>query len=210
MAHQFKISLEGVEPPIWRRVLIPSDLTLLDLHFVIQTAMGWENEHLHDFMIGKQRYCLPDDSSFGKTHDEMEAVLKEVAPRGKKIRYQYDFGDSWYHLIVVEKVSDDPELTIPKCLDGARACPPEDSGGVHGYEAALAALAGSDEEERERASEMLGDDFDPESFDLAAVNRELEVMYDEEPAPAAKPRLAPDEQRKARNKRKKQRAARKK
>lgn len=209
MAHQLKISLEGAEPPIWRRVLIPSDLTLLDLHFVIQTTMGWGNEHLHDFTIGKQRYCLPEDSSFGATRDEMEAVLQEVATRGKKIRYLYDFGDSWKHAVVVEKIIDDPELTIPKCLDGARACPPEDSGGVGGYEAKLAALAGSDEEEREWASEALGEDFDPEDFDLAAVNRELDVMYSEEPAPPVKPQLSPDEQRKARNKRKKQRAAHK-
>jgi hypothetical protein len=127
-AHQLKVTLEGVEPPVWRRIVVPSEFTLYDLHCVIQAAMGWENCHLHDFTIKRQRYVVPDSEEFGNPLDD-------------------DFGDSWNHIIVVEKILEDAENLPPRCIDGARACPPEDSGGPWGYSEKLEALANPDDEE---------------------------------------------------------------
>jgi hypothetical protein len=173
MTHQLKVTLEGVEPPIWRRIVVPSDFTLFDLHRVIQVVMGWENSHLHDFTIKRQRYAVPDSDDFGNPLDETNATLLNVARPRTKILYQYDFGDGWNHVIVVEKVLDGAETSPPACIDGARACPPEDSGGPWGYLEKLQALANPDDEDSEELRDWMGEDFDPERFEIDTVNREL-------------------------------------
>src|SRR3954470_10433804 len=129
MSHQLKVTLEGVEPPVWRQLVVPSHFTLFELHSVIQVAMGWENSHLHDFTIKRQKYSLEGPEDFGTALSEDEARLSDIVGPRSKFRYQYDFGDCSDHIIVVEKVlkADDP---APVCIDGARACPPEDSGGA--------------------------------------------------------------------------------
>jgi hypothetical protein len=176
-----KVTLEGVEPPVWRRLVVPSEFTLLDLHCAIQVAMGWEDCHLHDFEIKRQRYALPDADDFGSPLDETKASLRDVAGPRAKIRYQYDFGDSWNHVIVVEKILEDTEVAPPICTDGARACPPEDSGGPWGYSEKLQALADPEDEDNEELRDWMGEDFDPERFEIDAVNRELLKVF--RPAP---------------------------
>jgi hypothetical protein len=188
MSHQLKVTLEGVEPPIWRRIVVPSEFTLLDLHRVIQVAMGWEDCHLHGFTIKRQRYAVPDSDDFGNPSDETRACLRNVAPPRTKILYQYDFGDSWNHVVVVEKVHDDAEASPPSCIDGARACPPEDSGGPWGYSEKLEALANPDDDDGEELRDWMGENFDPNRFEKDAVNRELLAMF--RPAPQRKKRSA--------------------
>lgn len=183
MSHQLKVTLQGVEPPIWRRLVVPSEFTLYQLHCAIQLVMGWDNSHLHDFEIKKQRYSVdPDD--FGSPLDETTAHLCDVAKARTKIRYTYDFGDSWRHEIVVEKVIDDANVAPPVCTGGARACPPEDCGGPWGYADKLQTLAGPEDEDDEDNAELrdwMGRDFDPERFEVDAVNARLLEAFRPEP-----------------------------
>jgi hypothetical protein len=177
MPYQLKITLQDVTPPIWRRVVV-GELTLLELHHVIQIAMGWEDGHLHDFTIKGQRYSLPDydlDESF----DESSTMLRDVLRPRLKFVYQYDFGDGWNHVVQVEKATPDTAIVTPECIGGARACPPEDSGGPWGYLQKLEAVSGpdDDDDETEELREWMGD-FDPESFDLDTVNKRLAAFHD--------------------------------
>ncbi len=179
--YQLKIELVGVSPPIWRRVLVPGHVSLALLHGIIQIAMGWDNDHLHQFIIDKRFYSDPDFElgGFGdmpRVRDEYKTILMNVAPRaGKVLVYEYDFGDSWKHRIKVEKILKQEPSTgdAVTCIDGARACPPEDCGGVWGYEDMLEAIKDPKHEGHASALEWLGEDFDPEAFDLAATNRDL-------------------------------------
>jgi hypothetical protein len=184
MPHQLKVTLEGIEPPVWRRLVVPSEFTLYDLHHAIQVAMGWEDCHLHDFTIKRQRYAVPESDDFGDPADETKARLCDVAGPRTKILYQYDFGDSWNHVIVVEKVLKNAADPIPTCVDGARACPPEDSGGAWGYSDKLQALANLDDDDSDKLRDWMGDDFDPELFEIDAVNRALLQVF--KPAPSRK------------------------
>lgn len=174
---QLKITLRDVSPAIWRRVLVPSELTLLELHHVIQITMGWEDYHLHDFTINRRRYAVPDPEDIDDPIDERESRLKSILRTRQKFTYQYDFGDGWDHNIVVEKVVDDPAIRDVVCIDGARACPPEDSGGPWGYEEKLTALTRPDDPDMKELRDWIGKDFDPERFDCDAVNKELQRMF---------------------------------
>lgn len=178
--YQLRIELEGVLPPIWRRVLVPGHASLGRLHGIIQIAMGWDNDHLHRFIVGKQAYSDPafelEEYRGVSVLDEDEARLMDLAPRaGKVLSYMYDFGDSWEHRIKVEKIlKPEPAAgNIAQCIDGARACPPEDCGGVCGYEDMLEALQDPKHKGHESVLEWLGEDFDPEAFDLEATNKAL-------------------------------------
>jgi hypothetical protein len=178
--YQLKIELDGASPPIWRRVLVPGNASLGRLHTIIQAAMGWDNSHLHHFVIGERAYSDPafelDEFRGVPVLGEDEALLTDVAPRaGKALFYMYDFGDSWGHRIKVEKILK-PEPAIGSavtCIDGARACLPEDCGGVWGYEDMLEALKDPKHDGHEPALEWLGENFDPEAFDLEATNKAL-------------------------------------
>jgi hypothetical protein len=160
--YQLKVTLLDSAPPIWRRFEISRDLTLRKLHPILQVVMGWENEHLHDFYKGRERLSK-------------SLRLFQAASRARsKFIYLYDMGDSWEHEIVVEKVLKVQEgKSHPVCLEGRRACPPEDCGGIYGYTEMLDALKNPDHPEREHWLEWAGDDFDAEAFDLDAVNRRL-------------------------------------
>lgn len=177
--YQLRIALQWLEPPIWRRVLVPADVTLAKLHRIIQAVMGWENAHLHQFMVGKVIYGEPEPGGgFGGSpiKEERKARLNKVAPKVRnKFLYEYDFGDGWVHEVVVEKVVEAyPEQRYPVCVAGERACPPEDCGGPPGYQGMLEALADLDHPERGEFLEWLGgDDFDPEAFDLDRANAAL-------------------------------------
>lgn len=179
--YQLKATLQDFKPPIWRRVLVPGEFTLGDLHWILQIAFGWTNSHLHQF-VTKDRTFYSDpmfqlgDGPFGiLVHDEKRTRLDSVVKKPKdKLIYEYDFGDSWGHELLVEKILDpDPDATYPTCLAGKMAGPPEDVGGVWGYAELLEVLADENHPEREERLEWVDDDFDPEAFDLDAINREL-------------------------------------
>ena len=141
--HLLYVQLADIEPPIWRRLAVPGSRTLHALHGILQAAMPWQDYHLYQFEFGGTRYedpnpddrdpSVPDPRAF--TLDQLELV------QGSRFRYTYDFGDDWQHDLTVEGVVPLPrDFLLPVCLGGARACPPEDCGGVGGYEELLAAL----------------------------------------------------------------------
>lgn len=177
--HQIKVTLKGIRPPIWRRLQVPSDIRLSELHDVIQVAMGWTDSHLHQFSDGRNDYGAPMDVGFDDpdTLNEARYRLDQVAPKPKdKLIYEYDFGDGWTHEILVEKVLPiDPAATYPVCLTGKRACPPEDCGGIWGYAQLLETLADPENPEYEEMKEWAGE-IDPDHFDLAATNRRLKGL----------------------------------
>ncbi|HEX6087278.1 MAG TPA: plasmid pRiA4b ORF-3 family protein [Thermoanaerobaculia bacterium] len=176
MPYQLEITLQDVDPPIWRRVVVPADLTLADLHHVIQIVMGWSDYHLHDFTIRGRRYALPHEENYDHPANEETTRLRDVVKARSRFTYQYDFGDDWVHVIRVEKATADTTDVEPVCIDGARACPPEDSGGPFGYAEKLEAFA----RPRRRATAYLREwmgDFDAEAFDLAAVNKQLRDFF---------------------------------
>jgi len=173
-AYRLKVTLRGSSPEIWRRVVVGAHSTLARLHDVIQLAMGWENAHLHCFTIGGRRYGTPSPDDWTPVLDERKVKLVQVAPgRSRSFAYEYDFGDSWLHDVIVEEALRDADpATLPTCLEGGRACPPEDSGGVPAYEEKLAILARPRHPEHREIAEWLGD-FDPDAFNLEAVNERL-------------------------------------
>ena len=173
--YEIKILLQDSEPPIWRRVRVPRDILLFDLHTVIQFAMGWQNDHLHEFVIAKKRYGEPqsDQFDFGMdVVDEGIVRLNGVAKKNAKFLYLYDFGDDWRHLIHIEREIIDPANTRSViCCDGANACPPEDIGGIYGYAEKVAILADANDPEHKEMRKWMGEDFDPSHFDLALTNQ---------------------------------------
>ncbi|HNQ65583.1 MAG TPA: plasmid pRiA4b ORF-3 family protein [Smithella sp.] len=172
---QLKITLNHIKPPIWRRVLVDSDIKLPDLHKIIQTVMGWTNSHLHQFIIGNQYYSLPSDESFYKVVDYRRIKLDSLfnTPKSNFI-YEYDFGDGWEHSIVIEKILPRKKNTYyPICIDGKRSCPPEDCGGTFGYENLITIINNPEHEEYDEMMEWLGDYFDPKEFNIDEVNEFL-------------------------------------
>jgi hypothetical protein len=171
--YQLKVTLKDIKPPVWRRLLVP-DRSLAGLHEVIQAAMGWENYHMYDFEVGGVHYTDPRGMADLDMEDAGRAKLGQVALEGKaKFRYTYDFGDDWRHEVVVEKVlSPEEGRAYPACIDGKRACPPEDVGGPWGYMEFAEAIRDPKHERHEEFLEWRGE-FDPEAFDLEAVNKEL-------------------------------------
>src|SRR5437773_1349486 len=179
--YQLKITLKWSKPPIWRRVAVRSDMKLDLLHRVIQVAMGWTNSHMHQFIVGKTFYGQPNPEMAGipsETLDERRYTVADLAPAArKKFIYEYDFGDSWEHEVIVEKVlSPEAGLGHASCLAGANNCPPEDCGGIGGYYNLLEALADPKHPQHEDLKEWLGDEFDPASFDLEETNARLRRM----------------------------------
>ena len=169
---KFKIELEYVEPEVWRRILIPGDATFFDLHYAIQNSMGWENCHLHMFTFKKTRTRPKLDIGLPSDYDQETEpgwelhVADFFKRRGSKVVYEYDFGDSWTHLVTYEGTEEAVEgRRYPQCLEGKRACPPEDCGGVGGYLNLLDVIKDPTHEEYEERLEWLGDDFDPEAFE---------------------------------------------
>ena len=173
--YQVKVTLKGSKPPIWRRILVASDTRLGKLHRILQDVMGWTDSHLHQFIVGQTYYGVPDPDFDMDVRSERTVPLNRVLQEPKdKIIYEYDFGDSWEHELLLEKVlAADPTIRYPVCVTGKRACPPEDCGGIWGYVELLEALASPDHPEHASMIEWAGDDFDPEAFDLEDVNSML-------------------------------------
>jgi len=195
--HQLKITLQGAKPPLWRRILVPSEATLGFVHDVIQEAFGWEGFHLHRFEDSRGREWgdpSRDDGYFGGGYsDEEDAVLGKVArTEGTVLTYVYDFGDDWYHRIEVEKVLPaDPAASYPVCTGGRRAAPPaEDIGGVWGLHEIVSLVAHPGEEVPEHWEDLVRHlretGWDPAAFDQAELNKALAEFPAPEPASSRK------------------------
>lgn len=166
VVYQLKVTLEGVSPPVWRRLLVPGGYTLDRVHRAIQYGMGWRDCHLHSFEVAGVQYGEPDPDGELALADEQDFRLDAVAAKGDRLRYTYDFGDWWDHEIEVEDVAPaDPEQRYPCCVAGERACPPEDVGGAGGYAEFLDALRDTGHPEHAAMREWAGAAFDPEAFD---------------------------------------------
>ncbi len=175
--YQIKVTLRDSQPAIWRRIQVRSDITFAKLHRTLQRVMGWQDAHLHEFVIQGEHYGVPDqdDGEPPKTRDERKYKLGDiVAAEGSQFAYNYDFGDYWQHVLVIEKTLPPQEgIRYPTCISGARACPPEDVGGLPGYENFLEAMKDPAHSEHKEFLEWIGGVFNPEAFDVDEVNQRL-------------------------------------
>ena len=179
--YQVKIVLIGSKPKIWRTLLVPSDLLLPDFHEIIQTAMGWENEHLHHFIKDNTFYTVkmkgdPFWDDLNNVDHKSIPISKLLTNEKETIIYEYDFGDQWEHDITLEKILPvDDKIKYPVCLKGKMNCPPEDCGGVWGYLDMLEIIEDPDHPEHENFIEWIGGEFDPKYFDKEKVNEMLKT-----------------------------------
>ena len=179
--YQFRVTLYGIKPKVWRRIQVEAD-SLDDLHWHIQGAFGWTNSHLHDFEIGLDRFGIPsmiDMDEVSECRDSTKTRLRDLLPQDGMpfaFKYTYDLGDNWEHEVLFEGVAASPRrIKYPVCVDGERACPPEDCGGAGGYERLLEVLADPAHKEHTHYQDWVGY-FDPEYFDArdaTAAMREL-------------------------------------
>ena len=182
--YQFKVILKDLKPPVWRRIQVPEDYSLYDLHVAIQDAFSWGDYHLHEFSTvtlreEERKHYGPPDSDNGdwrKVIIEWEVKIKDIfqVDENKALNYDYDFGDNWQHRVELEKVlSAEIGVEYPRCVNGKRACPPEDCGGIGGYEDLLKVLKNPKDEEYKNMCEWLGiengSEYDPEYFDSRDV-----------------------------------------
>jgi hypothetical protein len=176
-----KITLLGAKPPIWRRLEVPASYHLGELHAALNTAMGWSDYHLHEFDIGGRRYGAPDidfSAEGDETLPEENVVLGDLARAGvKRLEYWYDFGDDWRHTVVIEKTGQGQEgVFYPRCIAGRGACPPEDCGGLWGFEDFKEAMADGAHPEHDSLKDWYGGDFDPGHFSAEEASKLLRTM----------------------------------
>jgi hypothetical protein len=178
---QFKITLKGIKPAIWRRIQVPATYNFWDLHVAIQDAFTWKDCHLHSFHLDNP--ATSEKTRIGMILDEFDTFddLDVIAENDQYISnwflaenaaavYLYDFGDSWEHEVRLEKILPRGKgVSYPRCVGGERACPPEDCGGVWGYEHLLEVILDPNLEEYEDLTEWLGGDFDPEHFSVQEI-----------------------------------------
>jgi hypothetical protein len=181
LIYQLKVELADIEPVIWRRFLIPSNITLHRMHLILQELMGWTNSHLYRYKIGEKQYGEPDpDDDFNELNfinSRRTKLNRVITQKGDIFIYEYDFGDSWIHNIVVEDILEPVDKArYPICLEGERACPPEDCGGPWGYSRLLGIIANPDNEEYEETKTWLGSHFNPTLFSLQKVNRRIKPI----------------------------------
>lgn len=180
IVYQFKIQLKGITPPIWRRIIVPETYNFWDLHVAIQDSMGWLDSHLHVFHIRRKHshkvteIGIPNDDRF---EDEPEIIAGWKVPIsayfyevGIKSEYEYDFGDGWEHEVLLEGIMlKDKGTKYPKCIDGARACPPEDCGGVPGYYHLLKVISNPKNKEYKEMITWVGKNYDSENLDIDKI-----------------------------------------
>jgi len=177
LSWQLKIELLDVVPTVWRRLIVPETIKLPKLDRAIQTAFGWTNSHLHEFIIGGLEYAYPDPDwaeELGHVDETKIVLLDALGLEARCFDYVYDFGDHWHHVAIVEDRHLQTSPTSPiSCVAGENACPPEDVGGAHGYAEFLEVLADPGHEEHKHLMTWSGGNFDPKRFDLDPVNRAL-------------------------------------
>ena len=176
--YKLKITLVGIRPPIWRQIEIPASLRLCCLHSAIQVVMGWTDSHLHQFERNGRNWGIPEWDEFGEFDllDERRTSIGEVLQsEGESLKYQYDFGDDWEHEITLQKILPARD-THPVCFGGERRCPPEDVGGVMGYQEFLEAILDPSHENYEQFLRWAGGHFLDE-FNVKAVNQKLSKMH---------------------------------
>ena len=182
---RLRIDLTDMPRPVWRRVEVPMEIYLSDLHMIIQFAMGWTNCHLYHFRLGYSVFFSeldPDDGEMpiGEERSASETTLTELCkwlPPSKRFNYTYDFGDDWDHSIGVESISSaDPNFHYPRLLKAVRACPPEDCGGPWGYVEYLEAISDPKHEQHAELLEWGDPDFDPEEVDTKELQDRMEIF----------------------------------
>jgi len=172
--YQLKVSLRDISPMIWRRLLVTKDTTIAQLHDILQTVMGWEDLHLHQFRVYGKAYGVYRDGGMSFADDPYQVTLATFKLRvGERFVYEYDMGDFWQHDIRIERVLPlDLRKAYPVCTGGAGDCPPEDCGGPWGYADYLSALADPKHEQHDELLEWRGP-FDPEAFDVKQATKEM-------------------------------------
>jgi hypothetical protein len=177
-----KVTLRGIRPPIWRRLEVPSRLSLGGLHDAIQAAMGWGGHHLYMFDVAGRSYG--DPAAVDDVADDSRLTVGGVMEAGvRRFTYTYDFGDDWEHDIVIEaKKAAVDGRRYPACTAGKRNCPPDDCGGVWGYRDLLAALANPSRSEAREWSEWMELGFDPEQFSIETVDARIGARLKSQPA----------------------------
>ena len=176
---QIKVTLVGIDPPIWRRLEVAADMSLEDLHMLLQIAMGWDNDHLFAFFSRPRgsrskifRKWEELDPESGRT------IGTALAKRSDELVYEYDFGDSWVHRIKLEKhLRSSEPVSAPRCTAGEGPCPPEDCGGIHGYGYMLEVIADKAHPQYDEMLRWVGDDFDPKRIDLVEINSRIESLW---------------------------------
>lgn len=178
--YSLRIELLYIKPLVWRRLMVPTTITLAELHLAIQGAMGWTNSHLHQFDIGGKSYGEPDEYGDMAIISEKAKKLSTLLSNAQdEFLYQYDFGDNWQHRVVVEQAQQaHPAWSGPLCVAGERACPLEDVGGTYGYEEFIGAIATAEHEEHVRMLTWVGGIFDPEGFDINSANERIASMIE--------------------------------
>jgi len=172
VVYELKIELKGAIPKIWRKVHVNSDISLNELHHIIQISMGWTNSHLYSFIINEIEYSLKDFDYDNHKYGNAKAYrIKEF--KNEPIEYVYDFGDYWEHSVrIVNEVKDD-RLLHPRCIKGEGTCPPEDVGGAHGFEEFKAIMRDKTHPERESYIEWYGSEFESNAVDFNEINLQL-------------------------------------
>lgn len=177
---RWQVWLADSDPPIWRRFQTSDQATLAELHQVLQSVMGWQNLHPYAFEIAGDRIPSPDSPTPAAARDLSQIHLADLPlAQDFRLRYTYDFKDGWLHLLTLEAIltaADEGAAPVPHCLAGDRACPPEGCGGIWGYEGLLEQLSDVDAPGYDDLLEDTGGDFDPELFDLGAVNQHLRTI----------------------------------
>jgi hypothetical protein len=174
---QLHIELDGVEPKVWRRLLVPGDSQMSEVAETVLIAMGWENSHLHQFDIGDELYGMHADDYPEEEIDEATVTAIDALRGQSSFTFTYDFGDNWEHQVTVEDISwTEPPMFCAVCLGGEQAWPPEDSGGPGGYRRFLDALADPGHAEHHLYSDWIGGAFDPDAFSVATVNALLQEI----------------------------------
>ena len=174
---RIRIELIGIDPTIWRSVEVPLTTSLKGLHDVIQAVMPFENCHLFLFNVGDKRYGIPD-RQWDHVHETLEAKnikLGALVERGvSAFSYTYDFGDDWRHSVTIENVTAaDPTLDYPRFLDGSRRAPPEDVGGIPGFDEFLDAMTKPRHPDHQRLTEWYSGSFDPDDLNLAVISSRI-------------------------------------
>lgn len=195
---QLMVTLKDSDPKIWRRLLVASEMPVEDLHVALQFSFGWDNSHMHHFykVINRERvYYEPELEAFFDSYfddwgpkqikySKLKVADILISPKDK-LMYEYDFGDSWLHEIVVEKLLPmEDDFVTPRCLAGELAGPPEDCGGIFGYYDMLNTLKNGKKDDKEDLLEWLGEEFDPEEFYLDHVNHMLSKITPPKPKKA--------------------------